>query len=84
MPFPLDHPLALIATAQRYKISEIDDAGVVKYYGFVERDGAWYILKEDTGATSKTYRYCSGLTDYPTNWGNRAISLVFGYYNEAF
>ena len=55
-----------------YMISDVDDASNPKYYGFADREGGWYILKEDT--TDKTYRYCKGTSDYTTNWTNRASS----------
>ncbi|HHD92284.1 MAG TPA: hypothetical protein ENL06_01500 [Candidatus Portnoybacteria bacterium] len=61
-----------------YHISDIDDSSPA-YYGFVDKDGNWYIMKEDTG----TYRYCKGTTDYSTNWSNRA-SLTYDYYDNIF
>ncbi len=66
-----------------YNITEVDDAGVDVYYGFVNKDGAWFIQKElSTGA----YRYAKGTTDFTnvtTGWPNRA-SLTYGYFNDIF
>lgn len=66
-----------------YNITEIDDSGVDTYYGYVNKDGAWYIQKElSTGA----YRYikgASGFTNVTTGWPNR-ISLTYGYFNDIF
>lgn len=66
-----------------YNITEIDDTGADTYYGFVNKDGAWYIQKElSTGA----YRYVKGTSDFTnvtTGWPNRA-SLTYGYFNDIF
>lgn len=66
-----------------YNITEVDDAGVDVYYGFVNKDGAWFIQKElSTGA----YRYTKGASDFTnatTGWPNRA-SLSYGYFNDIF
>lgn len=66
-----------------YNITEIDDSGADTYYGFVNKDGAWYIQKElSTGA----YRYVKGTSDFTnatTGWPNRA-SLTYGYFNDIF
>jgi hypothetical protein len=66
-----------------YNITEIDDSGVDIYYGFVNKDGAWYIQKElSTGA----YRYIKGTSDFTnatTGWPNRT-SLSYGYFNDIF
>ncbi len=65
---------------EKYKVSDIDDDASPNYYGFIEKSGAWYILKEDTSA--KTYRYVGGRSAYTTNWTNRA-SLTYTYFNAA-
>lgn len=62
-----------------YKISEVDDASPA-YYGFVEKTGKWFIMKEDTGGA---YRYVKGDSGFSTNWTNRA-SLTYGYYDAIF
>lgn len=66
-----------------YNITEIDDTGADTYYGFVNKDGAWYIQKElSTGA----YRYVKGSSDFTnvtTGWPNRT-SLTYGYFNDVF
>lgn len=66
-----------------YNITEIDDSGVDTYYGYVNKDGAWYIQKElSTGA----YRYTKGASDFTnitTGWPNRT-SLSYGYFNDIF
>src|SRR3990167_9057460 len=62
-----------------YNISQIDDA-IPSYYGYVNKDGAWYIIKEDaTGA----YRYVKGTSSFSTNWTDRAV-LTYDYFNSIF
>jgi len=63
----------------RYKAADEFDDGVstnVKYYGFVDPEGKWYIIKNDPSASAKTYRYAFGSQNYATNWTNRA-SLTY-------
>lgn len=62
-----------------YKISQIDDSSPA-YYGFVDKSGAWFIMKEDsTGA----YRYTKGATGFATNWTNRA-TLTYDLFDVIF
>ena len=63
-----------------YKITQIDDSAPA-YYGFVERSGKWFIMKEDS--TSGAYRYTKGTSSFATNWTNRA-SLTYDYFNIIF
>lgn len=65
-----------------YKITELDDASPA-YYGFVRKDGAWFIMKEGTGGD---YRYAKGSSDFTngtTGWPNRA-NLTYGYFDAIF
>jgi hypothetical protein len=62
-----------------YSISEIDDSGTDAYYGFVNKDGAWFILKDSNGI----YRYAKGSSSFSTNWTDRA-SLTYDYFNVVF
>ncbi len=63
-----------------YEITEIDDTSSPSYYGFLKKNGNWYIMKEDsTGA----YRYSKGTSLFTTNWTNRA-SLTYDYFNSIF
>lgn len=66
-----------------YNITEIDDSGLDTYYGYLNKDGAWFIRKElSTGA----YRYAKGASDFTnatTGWPNRT-SLSYGYFNDIF
>lgn len=63
-----------------YKISEIDDASSPSYYGFVDKTGAWFIMKEDS---SGAYRYVKGDSGFSTNWPLRG-GLSYGYFDAIF
>ena len=64
-----------------YQPSDIDDTSTPKYYGFVKANGAWYIMRESSGA----YRYTVGskLTSYSTSWSGRS-GLTYSYFYEVF
>lgn len=59
-----------------YRISEIDE-GAVTYYGFIDKNGAWLIMREDTQTSS--FRYAKGDLNFPAAWANRQ-NLKYDYY----
>jgi hypothetical protein len=63
-----------------YQISEIDD-GTTAYYGFTNKDGAWFIMKEDPDTGS--FRYANGTSDFPEHWDSRK-NLKYDYYHNVF
>ena len=63
-----------------YEISQVDDTTIPAYYGFVDRDGRWYIAKEGNGGE---YRYFRGASDFAVTWSDRQ-SLVYDYFNNVF
>lgn len=63
-----------------YRISEIDD-NAITFYGFTNKDGAWFIMKEDTDTGS--FRYSRGDTNFSGNWSNRE-NLGYDYYSNVF
>lgn len=63
-----------------YNITEIDDSGADTYYGYINKDGAWYIQKE---AASGAYRYTKGASDFTTSWTGRT-GLTYDYFNVVF
>lgn len=63
-----------------YKISEIDE-GVVTYYGFINKEKAWLIMRQDTNENS--FRYAKGNSDFPANWANRE-NLKYDYFYNLF
>jgi hypothetical protein len=63
-----------------YHISDSDESGTVKYYGYVNATGGWYILKDGGDGT---YRYAIGKSTYTTNWTGR-VALTYYYFYELF
>ncbi len=62
-----------------YRISQLDDS-TPAYYGFVDKNGNWYIMQEDA---SGNYRYAKGASSFSTNWTNRA-ALSYDYFDAIF
>lgn len=71
-------PTVLSPTAG-YLVTEIDDAEIA-HFGFTNKLGAWYIMKQNT---DNSYRYVRGDRDFSSNWANRA-SLKYDYFEEVF
>ena len=63
-----------------YQISEIDD-NIIAFYGFTNKDGAWYIMRVD--AENGSTRYSTGGSNFPSNWDNRE-KLKYDYFYNAF
>ena len=58
-----------------YGINNTDNDGNdvnPNYYGFEDKDGNWYIMKEDKSSNPAIYTYSLGASDYSTAWTNRA------------
>ena len=71
-----------------YGITEIDD-GDPAYYGFINKDGSWYILKEDETTGDFAYRYASpinnpALPDFLDAWNVHDTTLDYVYFDDAF
>jgi hypothetical protein len=60
----------------KYRISDIDTNG---YYGYLDTDGNWCIMK----LTATTMRYAKGNSDYATNWSGR-LGLTYDHFDEVF
>lgn len=63
-----------------YRISEVDD-NTISFYGFINKDGAWFIMKGD--ANTGSFRYARGNSDFPNNWAGRA-NLKYDYFYKLF
>ena len=72
--------MLLVYSTGDYEISDTDDLGDPKYFGYVKSNGHWKIMKQNTDGT---YRYARGISGYQTFWADRA-SLGYSYYQEAF
>lgn len=79
--FPSEKQDTGLSSTQGYTISEIDDANTIAYYGFVNKDGAWFIMREDIEVN--TFRYANGTSDFSNNWKNRE-HLRYDYYYNLF
>lgn len=74
-----------------YEIAQLDDTHAdFSYYGFLDKAGRWYIMREtilDPALVDPTepgtYRYAAGLTAFDTNWGNRT-TLTYTTFDAAF
>jgi len=68
--------ISKIDSTDRYFPVDIDESGDPKYYGFLSRNGDWYIMKITGGVT---IRYVNGSTQgYSGAWTNRA-GLTYDY-----
>lgn len=61
-----------------YGIMNTDEASYPYYYGFVNKDGAWYIVK---AASDGSFTYAKGSSSYP--WSSRA-SQTYGTFDTTF
>jgi len=53
----------------------------ISYWGYLDKDGNWYIRRDDT--PNGTFRYIQGANNYKANWANRA-NLNYDYFDEVF
>lgn len=70
---------AISTPTDGYKISDIDSSSPA-YYGFIDKTGRWFIMKE---GTSGDYRYIKGASSYSTNWTGRA-ALSYDTFDSIF
>lgn len=63
-----------------YQICEIDDT-YTAYYGFINKEGAWYIMKQDPDTGS--VRYVRGDANFPDSWNTRE-NLSYDYFSTVF
>lgn len=76
-------------TNQRFKndiLSEyaISDriVGATSYYGYLRRDGAWYIMKDvDAGSGEVNTTYAKGISGY--SWAGRALE-TYAVFSTTF
>lgn len=61
-----------------YQISDKDEAGDIKYYGYLNFEGGYILMQWDT--ITDTFRYAIGASDYQTAWTNRA-TIEYKYYD---
>lgn len=69
-----------------YRAADVDDDdndATANYYGFVDTDGNWYIMKEEISGSVSTYTFTRGTTNYSANWTGRA-GLTYGSFDSTF
>ena len=67
-----------------FKVSDEADKGAdpnIKYAGYVNRDGEWYILERNL--TNRTYRFFAGSSNYAAGWSGRE-AYSYERYDEVF
>ena len=64
-----------------YKLSGLDASSDPCYFGYIDPDGAWYIMQLNTGAG--TSLYIKGASNFAVSWAGRA-GLGYDYYNNVF
>lgn len=71
------HPKSVL---EGYYISD-QETGATSYYGYLNKDGYWYIMKAVTTGAEINYTYVKGSSGY--NWANRA-SETYAVFNITF
>lgn len=67
-----------------FKGSDQDNADAnTVYFGFLNRTGEWFIMKQVTSGNVITYRFCKGTSVYTTNWAART-GLDYDYFDQIF
>lgn len=64
-----------------YRIARVDDSSP-SYYGYINKDGEWFIMiEEDDG----TYKYAKGSSSFlATGWNIRNTTLEYDDFDEVF
>jgi len=65
----------------KYQPADADMASDTKYFGYVDVDGNWYIMREVT--TTGQYRFVKGTSGYDTAWTAKT-SQSYDYFNNVF
>lgn len=66
-----------------YKITQTDDSDPnFSYYGFVDKNGKWFIMREGNGA----YRYTKGDNEFEHNWNDHKVNptIPYNYFDIIF
>lgn len=70
-----------IEPTEGYKVTEISTDESSYYYGFVNKDGNWYIMREDPNEGS--FRYVKGDINFSSGWKKRE-GLKYDYFHNVF
>jgi hypothetical protein len=67
-----------------YRVAELDDTSdpTYSYYGFIDKDGAWFIMREES---TGTYEYTAGSSGFAAAWALRDDpGTTYQYYDAVF
>lgn len=62
-----------------YKPADVEEVGSIEYYGYVSKNGKWFIMRVVNSKTGKKYRYATNNKQY--NFKNKD-NLDYKYLNE--
>jgi len=65
----------------RYKPAQTDEVDATKYFGYLDKDGNWFIMRESETKTGKKYLYATGTGKFKDNFEKRA-SLDYQFIDE--
>lgn len=82
-PVTPENPLAVRGPniLEDFFISDQITVGEYVYFGYLDKKGRWYIMRQ--GVSDGTYRYVKGSYDYSTNWANKG-ALTYALFSEVF
>ena len=66
-----------------YKVAETDTSGPPNYYGYLNGNGEWYIMKEAASAVGMSYTYARTGVAFATGWAGRAL-LTYAAFDVVF
>ena len=55
----------------------------IRYFGYLNKEGEWYIMRQSTSGTTVAYRFARGGSDYTTAWTGRE-ALDYEYFDVCF
>lgn len=64
-----------------YKPADIDEEESTKYYGYLSKDGDWFIMRSTTNGSKTKFRYATGKGEFDKNFGKRH-KLDYNYIDK--
>lgn len=64
-----------------YAISQLDADGSPAYYGYIDKNGAWYIMKENADGS---YVYVRGSSGFAAGWATHGTRTDYGTFDQIF
>jgi len=87
--YTINDLMVLHFAREDFKISDQATNSVdtdIRYYGYINRAGEWYIMQEDRTPASgvdREYRFTKGGSNYSTGWAGRE-GLSYDTYDAVF